>query len=167
MGSVALILPRCSSRAVHAEYCVGCRGSVMGQARTEVMSFCKLWMVSSRVLCEQGVSCRSFTGKLGDIGCCGRRGQRLSHGLLVSLQPTRMALLFSSKALTNIFVNRTWQPTSTKGASPMRLWGKLALMWPIWLDAGRSGTDASLALAIDCTGVPLATWTSILGAVAS
>jgi hypothetical protein len=50
----------------------------------------------------------------------------------------------------------------------MRLWGKLAMMWPtIWLDAGRSGTHARLACAIDRTGVPLATWTSIVGAVAS
>jgi hypothetical protein len=39
--------------------------------------------------------------------------------------------------------------------------------WPTRLDAGRSGTDASLAHAIDHTGVPLATWTSIVGAVAS
>ncbi len=36
----------------------------------------------------------------------------------------------------------------------MRLWGKLAMMWPFWLDAYRAGTDASLALAIECTGVP-------------
>jgi hypothetical protein len=49
----------------------------------------------------------------------------------------------------------------------MRLWGKLAMMWPIWLDADRSGTDANLAFAIDYTGVPWATWFSILGTVAS
>ena len=36
---------------------------------------------------------------------------------------------------------RTWQRASTKGASWMRLWGKPAMTWPIWLDAGRSGTD--------------------------
>ncbi len=54
-----------------------------------------------------------------------------------------------------------------KGESPMRLWGKLAMTWPIQLDAGRLGTDASWALAINCTGVPLATRTSILGSVAS
>jgi hypothetical protein len=47
--------------------------------------------------------------------------------------------------------------TSTKGVRPMRLWGKPGMMWPTWLDAGRLGTDASLALAIDHTGVPFAT----------
>ena len=52
--------------------------------------------------------------------------------------------------MTNVFVKRTWQPTSKKGVSPMRLWGKLAMTWPIWLDASRLGTNASLALAIDC-----------------
>jgi hypothetical protein len=126
-----------------------------------------LWMASSWVPCAQGVSCCSSTDKLGDIGCCGRRGQRQSRCLVVSLQPTRMALPFSSNAMTNGFVKRTWQP-ATKGGSPMRLWGKLAMTWPtIWLDAGRSGTDARLARVIDRTGVPLATWTSIVGAVAS
>jgi hypothetical protein len=69
--------------------------------------------------------------------------------------------------MTDIFVKITQQPASTKGARPMRLWGKPAMIWPTWLDAGRSGTDASLALAIDRTGVSLATWTSIVGAVAS
>jgi hypothetical protein len=70
--------------------------------------------------------------------------------------------------MTNFLVKRTQQPALTKGASQMRLWGKLAMTWPIRLDAGRLGTDASLALAIDRTGVlPLATWTSIVGAVAS
>jgi hypothetical protein len=39
----------------------------------------------------------------------------------------------------------------------MRLWGKPAMIWPTRLDAGRLGSDASLALAIDCTGVLLAT----------
>ncbi len=33
----------------------------------------------------------------------------------------------------------------------MRLWGNLAMMWPIRLDAGRLGTNVSLALAIDGT----------------
>ncbi len=37
------------------------------------------------------------------------------------------------------------------------------MTWPTRLDAGRLGTDASLALAIDHTGAPLATWTSIVG----
>ncbi len=49
----------------------------------------------------------------------------------------------------------------------MRLRGKLAITLPVWLDVGRLGTNASSALAIDCTGVPLATWTLIVGAVAS
>jgi hypothetical protein len=79
----------------------------------------------------------------------------------------RIALLFASNTMTNVFVKITQQPVSTKGARPMRLWGKLAMMWPTQLDAGRLGTDASLAVTIDCTGVPLATWTSIVGAVAS
>jgi hypothetical protein len=51
----------------------------------------------------------------------------------------------------------------------MRLWGKPAkpaMTWPIQLDAGKLGTNASLSLAVDCIGVPLATWTSIVGAVA-
>jgi hypothetical protein len=47
----------------------------------------------------------------------------------------------------------------------MRLWGKLT--WLIWLDAGRLGTNARSALAIDHTGVPYATWTLIVGAMAS
>ncbi len=76
-------------------------------------------------------------------------------------------MAFISIAMTNIFVKITQQPASTKGERPMRLWGKPAMMWPTRLDAGRLGTDASLALAIDCTGVPLARLTSIVGAVAS
>ncbi len=86
---------------------------------------------------------------------------------MVSLQPIRIALLVASNTMTNICVKITGQPASTKGVSPMRLWGKPGMMCPTWLDAGRSGTDASLALAIDLTGVPLATWTSIVGTVAS
>ncbi len=69
--------------------------------------------------------------------------------------------------MTDVIVERTQQPASTKGESPMRLWGKPAMTWPIWLDAGRLDTDASLASAIDPTGVPLATWTSIVSAVVS
>jgi hypothetical protein len=167
MVSVALLLPRRSSRAAHAKSCVGCRGSVVEQSRTEVMTLHNLLMASSLVSCAQGVSCRGSTDKLGDVGCCGRRGQHQSWWPVVSLQPTRIALPFSSNAMTNVFVKRTQQPASTKGVSPMGLWGKPAVTWPIWLDAGRSGTNASLALAIDCTGVLLATWTSIVGSVAS
>jgi hypothetical protein len=167
VASVALVLPRRSSRAAHAESCVGCRGSVVGQSRTEVMTLRNLLMVSSWVSCAQGMSFCGSTDKLGDVGCCGRRGQRKSHGPVVSLQPTRIALLFSSNTVTNVFVKITQQLASTKGASLMRLWGKPATTWPIWLDAGRLGTNASLALAIDSTGVPFATWTSIVGAVAS
>jgi hypothetical protein len=159
MVSLVFALPRRSSRAAHTECCVGCRGSVVGQARTEAMTLCNLWMASSWVSCVQGMSCCGSTDKLGDVGCCGRRGQHQSHGLVVSLQPTRVALPYLSNATANVFVKRTRQPASTKGVSPMRLWGKLAMTWPIWLDAGRPGTDASSALAIDCTGVLLATWT--------
>jgi hypothetical protein len=165
--SVALVLPRRSSRAAHAERCVGCRGSVVGQSRTEVMALRNLSMASSWVACATGVSSRSSTDKLGDIGCCGRSSQHQSHGLVVSLQPISIALLLASKAMANVFVKITRQSASTKGASPMRLWGKPAMTWPTQLDAGKSGTDASLALAIDCKGVPLAPWTSIVGAVAS
>jgi hypothetical protein len=163
----AVVLPRRSSRAMQAACHVGCRSSVVGQARSEVMTLRNLWTASSWVPCAQGVSCRGFTGKLGDTGCCGRRGLRQSRGPVVSLQPTRMDLPYSSKAMTDVFVKRTWQPASTKRVTPMRLWGKLAMTWPIRLDAGRLGTNASSALAIDHTGVPLATWTSIEGAVAS
>ncbi len=78
-------------------------------------------------------------------------------GPVVSLHSTRMALSFSSNALTNVFVKIPQQPTSTKGASPMRLWGKPAMTWPSRLDAGRLGINASSALVIDYTGVLLAT----------
>ncbi len=92
VASVALVLPRRSSRAAHAECCIVYRGSVVGQVRTEVMIFCNLWMASSWVQSVQGVSCRGFIGKLGDVGSCGRRGQRQSCGPVVSCQLTRMAL---------------------------------------------------------------------------
>ncbi len=123
-------------------------------------------MASSWVPCAQDLSCRSFTGKLGDVGSCGNKGQRQSHGSVVSCHPTRMALPSRLEAIANVFVKRTQQPATTKGASTMRLWGRPAMTWPIWLDAGRAG-NASSALAIDHTGVPLATRTSNVGAVAS
>jgi hypothetical protein len=168
VASVALIvLPKRSSRTAHGENCMGCQGSVVGQLRTDLITLCNLSMASSWESCAPGVSSRGSTDKLGDVGCCGRRGQRQSHGPVVSLQPIRIALSFTSNAMTNVFVKITQQPAFANGARPMRLWGKPAMMGPTRLDAGRSGTDASLALAIDCTGVPLATWTSIVGAVAS
>jgi hypothetical protein len=167
VASVALVLPRCSSRAAHAESCVGCQGSVVGQLRTEVIMLCSLLMASSWVSCAQSVNSHGSTDKLGDVCYCGRRGRSQSRGLIVSLQPISIALSFISNAMTNVFVKITQQPASTKGASPMRLWGNLAMTWPTWLDADKLDTDESMALVINCTGVPLASWTSIVGAVAS
>jgi hypothetical protein len=157
MASVALVLPSRSSRAAHADNCMGCQGSAMGWLQTELMTSRNLSMASSWESCLPGASSHGSPAKLGDIGCCGRRGQRQSCGPVVSLQPIRIALSFASNAMINGFVKITQQPASTKGARPMRLWVKPAMMWPTWLDEGRTGTEASLALAIDQPGEPLAT----------
>jgi len=42
-----------------------------------------------------------------------------------------------------------------------------AMTWPFLLAGGRAVTDASSPLAMECTVVPLATQTPIVGAVAS
>jgi hypothetical protein len=103
MASVALVLPSCSSRVAHADNCVGCRGSVVGQLRTKLMMSGNLSMVSSWESCAAVVSSHSSPAKLGAIGCCGKRGQRHSPGPVVSLQPIRIALSFASNAMTDIF----------------------------------------------------------------
>ncbi len=107
VASIALVLPRHSSRAAHTEIRMGCWGSVMGQSRTEVIMLHNLLMASSWVSCAQGVSCRGSTDKLGDVGCCGMRGQGQSHWPVVSLPLISIALSFPSNAMTNVFVKIT------------------------------------------------------------
>jgi hypothetical protein len=73
--SVVLVLPRHSSTAAHTENCVGCRGSVVEQLQTELITLHKLSMASGWKLCVPCVSSHGSTDKLGDVGCCGRRGK--------------------------------------------------------------------------------------------
>jgi hypothetical protein len=127
VASVVLVQPSCSSRAAHADNCMGCQGSIVGQLQTKVMTLRNLSMALSWESCAAGTSSCCSPGTLGAVGCCGRRGQRQSHGLVVFLLLMRIALLFSSNAMTNICVKITQQPASTKGASSMRLWGKLGM----------------------------------------
>ena len=74
-----------------------------------------------------------------------------------------MAFLSQSKAMTAVLVNSTQQPASTKGASPIREWRKPVMIWPFLLAGGRAVTDASSPLAMECTGVLLATRTPNCG----
>ena len=89
-------------------------------------------------LYAHGPSCIWAWGKSRGGGNCGRGGQRQSLGLVVLRQPSRMTSPSLSKAMTAVSVTSTRRPTSTKGASPMREWGKPAMTWPFELAGGRA-----------------------------
>jgi hypothetical protein len=47
VASLAFVLSRCFSRAAHADNCMDCQGSVVGQLQTELMMLRNLSMASS------------------------------------------------------------------------------------------------------------------------
>jgi hypothetical protein len=56
------------------------------------------------------------------------------------------------------------QPWLAKGPKPMRVWGKEGMTWPDIVDGGSAGMEASVALATECSGHPLATVMLTFGA---
>jgi hypothetical protein len=66
---------------------------------------------------------------------------------------------------TSSLVKTIWQPWSTNGLKPTRVWGNDGITCPCIAADGRDGMDARVALAIDLTGRPLATWTPMAGAL--
>ncbi len=66
---------------------------------------------------------------------------------------------------TSSLVKTIWQPWSANGPKPRRVWGNDGITCPCIAADGRDGTDARVALAIDLTGRPLATWTPMAGAL--
>ncbi len=166
-SSVTLVELRCSCSAVHTEGSVGSGSCVIGRGRSDEMMERTAWMASIWVPYAQGPSWSCSWGKSGGGGTCGRRGQRQSLGPVDLRQPSRMTLPSQSNAMTAVLVKSTRQPALTKGASPMRECGKPAMTWPFLLAGGKTVTDASSPLAMECTGVPLAMQTLIVGAVAS
>ncbi len=150
----------------HTEGSIGGGSCVIGRGRNDEMMERTAWMASIWVPYAQGPSWSCSWGKSGGGGTCGRRGQRQSLVLVDLCQPSRLTLPSQLNAMTAVLVKST-QSASTKGASQIRECGKPAMTWPFLLARGRAVTDASSPLAMECTGVLLATQTLIVGAVAS
>jgi len=129
---------------------------------------------NTKTECIQAFGCHTHKAQAGVVLWASRAAVVLVQGEasakvwpVVSRQPSRITLPSLSNAMTAVSVKSTRQHASTKGASPMRDCGKLAMAWPFMLAGGRAVTDASSPLAMECIVVPLVTRTPIVGAVAS
>ncbi len=56
--------------------------------------------------------------------------------------------------MTDILSQTILQPWLAKGPKPMKVWGKEGMTWPAIVDGERVGTEARVALAMECLGYP-------------
>ena len=66
--------------------------------------------------------------------------------------------------MTDVLSKTILLPWLAKGPKPIRVWGKEGMTWPNIVDEGIAGTDARVALAMECLGHLLATATLTVGA---
>jgi hypothetical protein len=92
------------------------------------------------------------------------KGNCHSQGLSRSRQPLRMGWPLGWKTVTDFLSKTILQPWLAKGPSLMRVWGKVGMTWPDIVAGGSTETKASVALATEHSGHPLATVMLTVGA---
>ncbi len=92
------------------------------------------------------------------------RGNYQSWGPSISHQPLSIGWPSGSKAVTDVLLKTILQPWLAKGPKLMRVWGKEGMTWPNIIDGGSAGTEARVALAMECLGHLLATVMLTVGA---